>query len=155
MINVPHAFTPEYPADETSSKPCKVPVILNVHDAYMAGTNSHDLAIDVEGAFGRICEMSYCHQSQISEWLPWVVRHNLQAPRSLADWQRTMKKRFLVRNRELGIPSRRALEVFTVTAWGIVPDLHKLVKDFPNLVPEASNLERLKQRLKRWRGELD
>src|SRR5882672_5759964 len=65
MINVPHAFTPEYPADETSSHPCKVPAILNVYDAYMAGTNSHDLAVDVEGAFGKIGEMSFCHQSQI------------------------------------------------------------------------------------------
>jgi LmbE family N-acetylglucosaminyl deacetylase len=27
MINVPHAFTPEYPADESKSEPCKVPVI--------------------------------------------------------------------------------------------------------------------------------
>ena len=26
MINVPHAFTPEYPADETKSEPCQVPV---------------------------------------------------------------------------------------------------------------------------------
>src|SRR6266404_1818312 len=28
MINVPHAFTPEFPSGETDSKPCKVPVIL-------------------------------------------------------------------------------------------------------------------------------
>src|SRR5438105_11197401 len=34
MINVPHAFTPEYPADETVSQPCTVPVILNVYDGY-------------------------------------------------------------------------------------------------------------------------
>src|SRR4051794_31737126 len=39
MINVPHAFTPEYPADdETRSRPCKVPVILNVYDGYMFGS---------------------------------------------------------------------------------------------------------------------
>src|SRR5688572_27782378 len=35
MINVPHAFTPEYPADETASTLCKVPVIVNAYDAYM------------------------------------------------------------------------------------------------------------------------
>ena len=33
MINVPHAFTPEYPADETTSRPCQVPVIINDYDA--------------------------------------------------------------------------------------------------------------------------
>jgi len=47
MINVPHAFTPEYPADETQSKPCRVPVIINGYDGYMFGANSHDLAVDV------------------------------------------------------------------------------------------------------------
>src|SRR5947207_2827175 len=51
MINVPHAFTPEFPADETKSRPCKVPVILNVHDAYMSGSNQYDFAVDVESAF--------------------------------------------------------------------------------------------------------
>ena len=54
MINVPHAFTPEYPADETHSTPCKVPVILNVYDGYMAGANSFDLAVDVEEVFSKI-----------------------------------------------------------------------------------------------------
>ena len=48
MINVPHAFTPEYPADEATSSPCRVPVILTVYDGYMFGANSYDLAIDVE-----------------------------------------------------------------------------------------------------------
>src|SRR5881397_406798 len=51
MINVPHAFTPEYPADETQSKPCKVPVIVNVYDPYMFGANAFDLVIEVEPAF--------------------------------------------------------------------------------------------------------
>src|SRR5262245_28625390 len=40
MINVPHAYTPEYPADETASVPCRVPVILNAYDPYMFGANS-------------------------------------------------------------------------------------------------------------------
>ena len=53
MINVPHAFTPEYPADETKSKPCKVPVIINLYDPYMYGENSFDLAVDVESAFSK------------------------------------------------------------------------------------------------------
>ena len=86
MINVPHAFTPEYPADETTSRPCKVPVILNVYDGYMFGSTGFDLAIDVEEAFDKVAEMGWQHQSQITEWLPWVGRHDMQAPRTLEEW---------------------------------------------------------------------
>ncbi|MBI3853029.1 MAG: PIG-L family deacetylase [Verrucomicrobia bacterium] len=153
MINVPHAFTPEYPADETASMPCKVPVILNVYDGYMAGANSYDLAVDVEEAFPRICEMTWCHQSQIAEWLPWVGRHNLTPPASQADWSRTLRRRLANRNQELGIRSERAFEVFTVTAWGAVPTFEQLLKDFPGIEAEASNLESLQQRLARWQGK--
>src|SRR5262249_58233529 len=46
MLNVPHAFTPEYPADETRSEPRKTPVILHVYDAYMSGANSFDFTVD-------------------------------------------------------------------------------------------------------------
>ena len=151
MINVPHAFTPEYPADETVSQPCKVPVILNVYDGYMAGANAHDLAVDVEDAFPRICELSWCHQSQITEWLPWVGRHNLKPPASPADWSQALRTRFVNKNRELGIESQRALEVFNVTAWGAVPTYEQLLSDFPNVVSPASNLEALQSRLARWR----
>jgi len=147
MINVPHAFTPEYPADETVSKPCKVPVIINVYDGYMAGANTHDLAVDVDEAFPKICEMTWCHQSQISEWLPWVGRHDMQAPSTLPGWYEALRSRFNRKNREMGIPSDRALEFFTVTSWGAVPSYEQLLKDFPNIVPEASSLGRLKSRL--------
>ena len=51
MINVPHAFTPEYPTDETESKPCKAPVVIQTYDTYLCGENVCDLAIDVEAAF--------------------------------------------------------------------------------------------------------
>jgi LmbE family N-acetylglucosaminyl deacetylase len=152
MINVPHAFTPEYPADETSSRPCQVPVILNVHDAYMFGANAFDLAVDVEEAFAKICELTFCHQSQIMEWLPWVGRHDLQAPASLEDWARTLRVRFQTRNRELKIQSDRTIEVFTVTAWGTVPSADQLLKDLPNVLASASNLPALKERLRRWRA---
>jgi LmbE family N-acetylglucosaminyl deacetylase len=146
MINVPHAFTPEYPVDETVSQPCRVPVILNVYDGYMVGADSHDFAVDVEEAFPKICEMSWCHRSQITEWLPWVGRHNLQAPASPADWARALRQRFEARNRGLGVPSRRMLEFFTLTAWGAQPAYEQLLTDFPNIVAEASDLNRLKQR---------
>jgi LmbE family N-acetylglucosaminyl deacetylase len=152
MINVPHAFTPEYPADETRSRPVKIPVILNVYDAYMFGANAPDLAVDVEPAFDQIAEMSWCHQSQIREWLPWVGRHQMEPPGSVAGWSAELRRRFLRQQRELGIRTRRATEVFTLTAWGKVPTLETLLEDFPRLVPSASNLTRLRQRLRLWGG---
>jgi len=152
MINVPHAFTPEFPADETKSRPCKVPVIVNVYDAYMSGDNQYDVAVDVEAAFPKICETTFCHQSQIVEWLPWVGRHDMPAPKSSADWAEHLRQRFAKRNRELGIGSNRLLEVFTVTAWGELPRFNQLLQDLPNVLAEFSNLAQLKQRLVRWRG---
>jgi hypothetical protein len=150
MINVPHAFTPEYPADETSSKPCKTPVIINVYDGYMFGTNTHELAVDVEEAFESICAMSWCHQSQITEWLPWVGRHNLEPPKSLSEWAGLLRKRFQHKSKELGIPTDRAAEVFTVTAWGVIPTYDRILADFPRLLPGASNLDQLRAKLRRW-----
>jgi LmbE family N-acetylglucosaminyl deacetylase len=131
MINVPHAFTPEYPADETNSRPCKVPVIINVYDAYMARSNTRGVLVDVEDVFAGICEMSWCHQSQITEWLPWVGRHDMKAPSSLAEWTLELRRRFENKNRQLGIASSRAVEVFTVTGWGETPAEEQIARDFP------------------------
>lgn len=152
MINVPHAFTPEYPADESESKPCKVPVTINDYDAYMFGSNAYDLAIDVEDAFQALCQMTWCHQSQIAEWLPWVGRHEMAIPKKFEDWVVTLRNRFKKRNREMGISSERVHEFYTVTAWGQVPVYEQLMTDFPNLSPTL-NLKNLKSRLQTWRGE--
>ena len=149
MINVPHAFTPEYPADETRSKPCKVPVILSVYDAYMTGANSYDVAIDVEDAFEAMCQMCWCHQSQIVEWIPWVGRHAMRVPKDLDDWRAILRDRFLKRNQEMGVSSDRIHEFFTVTAWGEVPSFEQIENDLPNLSPEYSHLPELRQRLDR------
>ena len=151
MINVPHAFTPEYPADETASTPCAVPVIINVYDAYMFGANSYDFAVDVEETFPLLCEMTYCHQSQIREWLPWVGRHNMQPPANLAEWSGTLRRRFSRKSVELALPPDRAMEVFQVTAWGEVPDFAQLLRDLPRLVRPHPNLERLQARLAAWK----
>lgn len=152
MINVPHAFTPEYPADETQSRSCATPVILNTYDTYVSGAGGYDLAVDVEEAFPLICQMSWQHQSQITEWLPWVGRHRMAPPRSLEEWTAMLRERFLRRNRELGIDSSRAIETFTVTAWGTVPTLEQLVSDLPAILPEHSRLDALRQRLDRWQS---
>lgn len=150
MINVPHAFTPEYPAEETRSELCKVPVILNVHDSYMSGANAYDLAVDIEPVFGLMAEMSWCHQSQIMEWLPWVGRHDLRTPESLNDWKNLLHRRFQKRNQELGLPPHPLVEVFTVTAWGAIPTLEQLTRDFPALAIGESRLEALHARLQKW-----
>ncbi len=150
MINVPHAFTPEYPADETRSTPCKVPVILHVYDSYMSGANSFDFAVDVEAVFPLIGEMTWCHQSQIREWLPWVGRHRMAPPASLEEWLTILRERFDRKNRELSLASRHAMEVFRVTAWGEVPTLAQLEKDLPPLHLTAAQRAALETRLHRW-----
>jgi len=151
MINVPHAFTPEYPADETKSQPCKTPVIINVYDAYMFGANSFDLAVDVEEAFPVVSEMTWCHQSQVREWIPWVGRHAMDVPENFDAWSVVLRERFRRQNEELGIRSTHAAEVFRVTAWGEVPHVKLLVQDFPELIPGGSSLEALDKRLRQWR----
>ena len=153
MINVPHAFTPEFPADETHSRPCKVPVILHVYDGYMFGANAFDFAVNVQEVFANICALTWCHQSQVSEWLPWVGRHNMDAPLSFEDWTNTLRARFDRKNRELDLVTPHAMEVFTVTAWGAVPTLDQLQADLPILCPGTSNLKQLSERLSIWRGE--
>jgi LmbE family N-acetylglucosaminyl deacetylase len=150
MINVPHAFTPEYPANETPSPPCKVPVIVNVYDAYTVGANSYDLAVDVEEVFSQIAQMTWCHQSQIREWLPWIGRHDMDVPKSLEDWEITLRRRFARKNQELGIVTSHAVEVFRITAWGVVPEFNRLLQDFPDVLLKSSSLERLKTRLAGW-----
>ncbi len=147
LINVPHAFTPEYPAEETRSRPCQVPVILSLFDSYLAGGSAYDFAVDIEEVFPLTCKMSWCHQSQIREWLPWVGRHNLESPATLDDWAVALRRRFLARNRALGVDLPRMLEFFTVTQWGTVPAFERLTDDIPNLFPQASHLDRLKARL--------
>jgi LmbE family N-acetylglucosaminyl deacetylase len=151
MINVPHAFLDEYPAaDETAARWLKTPVILNAYDGYMAGANGFDLAVDIEPAFDLVAAQSWCHQSQINEWLPWVARHQLEPTADLAAWQGKLRDRFRRQARELGLPADRAWEVFTVTAWGTVPDLAQLERDFPALHWPPGQAERLRAKLARF-----
>ena len=89
------------------------------------------LAVDVEDEFAGIAEMSWCHQSQIVEWLPWVGRHDMKPPASLAEWSVELRRRFENKNRQLGIASARALEVFTLTSWGETATKEQIARDFP------------------------
>lgn len=156
MINVPHAFTPEYPADETKSVPCRTPVIVNVHDGYMAGANAYDLAVEVESVFDQLVEMSWCHQSQVVEWLPWIDRHHLEVSQTRQDWAKQLRGRFTRINREMGVVSPDAHEFFRVTAWGTVPSTERLMEDFPKLLDPVATESRLRRNLSRWRtGPVD
>jgi len=89
------------------------------------------------------------HQSQINEWLPgWRARHRAdadsrpeaKAPRALPSGKRG----------EFGLPADRAFEVFTATAWGIVPSVEQLARDLP-LANDPARRARLADRLARWR----
>jgi hypothetical protein len=130
-----------------------VPVILNVYDGYMVGANAWDLAIDVAPAFETIAAMSWCHQSQIREWLPWVGRHRMNPPADLGEWSGELCRRFARQAGDLGVPADRLVEVFTVTAWGEVPSVEQLRRDFPGPAEELMNFPALNARLRRWRGE--
>lgn len=153
MINVPHAFLDEYPvADESVSRPVKTPVILNTYDGYMAGANRVDLTVDVEDAFDVVAAQSWCHQSQINEWLPWVARHHLEPTADLAAWKVKLRERFDRQAKELGLSPGRAHESFIVTAWGVVPGPGQLETDFPNLMMDAQQATQLESRLARWRA---
>lgn len=151
MINVPHAFLEEYPvADERTSTWVKTPVILNTYDGYMAGANAVDLVVDIDEAFDVVARQSWCHQSQINEWLPWVARHHIEPTANLESWKAKLRERFERQQREFGLPAGPAYEVFTVTAWGTVPTAETLLTDFPGLCMDAARVERLKNRLARW-----
>ena len=151
LVNVPHAFTPEYPADETRPVQCRVPVILACCDAYMKGANSPDLAIDLDRVFPAVSAMAYCHRSQIAEWLPWVASPAvLPVPSSAEEWQGILRQRFRARAAAFGIEDERPLDLFMVTAWGTVPTLAQLQRDFPDLVSDPERLGRLARRLQEW-----
>jgi len=152
LINVPHAFSPEYPVETEESISIRTPVILNTYDGYMAGGHGFDLAVEVSGVADLGAELAWCHQSQLIEWLPWVDRHNLSAPESLGAWKQQYRGLLERRRAALGIQAPGLFEVFSVTAWGVVPTLEQLQHDLPGLSPTASRLDSLGARLKAWRA---
>jgi LmbE family N-acetylglucosaminyl deacetylase len=150
MINVPHAFLTEYPvADETKSRWLKTPVVLNTYDGYMGGGAAGDIVVDVEDVFDVIAEESWCHQSQINEWLPWVARHHIDPTPNLEAWKEKLRARFSRQARKVGLPAEGVYEVFAPTAWGVVPTLAQIERDLP-LCSDAVRRARLAERLASW-----
>jgi len=153
LINVPHAYTPEYPDEPADARSCKVPVILTVFDSYLAGAYAFDLAVDIEPVFEQVARMSWCHQSQIREWLPWVGRHQMNAPESPAEWSSELRTRFERENVRLGLSRQPLTEVFTVTAWGESPSVDRLLAEFPGLIPNPEREARLRLRFPEIPGD--
>lgn len=152
LINVPQAFTPEYPAPGGAHRFVRTPVILNTYDGYMAGGHGHDLAIDISEVADHVADLAWCHESQLREWLPWIDRHNIAVPADPLVWRGQFRKLMDRRRSALGIERPGNYEVFRVTAWGVVPTLERLLADFPGVTPDASRLENLGRRLAAWRA---
>ena len=153
MVNVPHAFTPEYPTDETQSESIKVPVILNFFDLYQKSLNlPHDIAFNIEPVFDIPLRTSYAYRSQIKEWLPWVVPNEFSAPKDLEEWKEFLINFYHSNSRKMGIVPERLIEAFTITAWGSIPSYEQLIEDFPSMDVEASHFDELEKRLSQWRA---
>lgn len=152
LINVPHAFTPEYPADESRPRAVRTPVILNTYDGYLAVGHTFDLAVEITPVVDLVADLAWCHQSQVREWLPWVDRHNLSAPPDSNAWRVQFSEVLGRRMRALAIRKPGFFEAFQVSAWGILPTLDQLLRDFPAIAPDVSHLDALGQRLEHWRG---
>lgn len=152
LINVPQAFTPEFPDLPQPMDFVKKPVILNVYDGYMTGGNSFDLAVNIDETFEAVAEMSWCHQSQIREWLPWVGGEAERAPEDFKEWKTLLHERFRKQNRDAGVESDHLYELFTLTGWGACPaSVDQLLADFPQVDPAVSRLEALKEKIARMR----
>jgi LmbE family N-acetylglucosaminyl deacetylase len=151
MINVPHAFTPEYPDGGGEVRQVRTPVILNTYDGYMAGGHGHDLAVEITDVADFAADLAWCHASQLREWLPWVDRHNLSAPSNPVAWREQFRELIARRKRALGICAEGLFEVFSVTAWGAVPSMEQLLADIPGVCVRASHLDQLSSRLREWR----
>ncbi|MBX3748052.1 MAG: PIG-L family deacetylase [Verrucomicrobiae bacterium] len=151
LVNVPHAYLPEYPEEgEGTARAVRTPVILNTFDGYLAAGHRHDLAVDVGAVTDLMGDLAWCHESQLQEWLPWVDRHHMKASPDAMAWREQYRGVISRRTRALGLPAGRLYEVFQVTAWGALPTLEGLTRDFPGLDRDASRLEALGERLDRW-----
>ncbi len=104
----------------------------------------------VEEAFPLIAPCAYCHRSQFQEWIPWIGRHEIRGPTTFEEWSEALRRRMARQRLDMGVGGDRALEFFTVTAWGAIPTLEALERDFPSLSRDHSHFEALGEKLSRW-----
>lgn len=151
MINVPHCFLPEYDETTSVSEFIRLPVIINFNDHYIKDANDLDFAINIENEFDNKARMAWCHQSQITEWLPWVSGAAPEKiPKTLEEYKNSLLKNALLRNKKMKINKAGIFEFFTVTAWGRIPTFDAIVSDFPEIDHEAMSLQKLQNKLELW-----
>jgi hypothetical protein len=139
MNNVPHAFVDEYPEEgKVEARWIRTPVIINTWDSYIGDgpQSAPDLVVDVSETFGQIARQSWCHQSQIREWLPWVGRHGIAPVETLDQWEASLRQRFGNQRLSLGLGEGAPVEVFSLTSWGQIADRDQLTRDFPAFQPK-------------------
>jgi len=61
-----------------------------------------------------------------------------------------LRARMSRQQKELGLGETRAMEVFTVTAWGTVPGLDQIEEDFPGLEFGPRNRDEFGRKLERF-----
>lgn len=149
MINVPHAFSPEYP-EKGEARKVKVPVILNFADEYHGTFVSPDFFIDITEAFDVVCKTSFCHQSQINEWLPWVDCHFISSSKDLQGWKQNLKETYKKMNRRWGLKNcDHPMEGFNLTQWGSLPT-EDFIDKFSPYFDEQTDIKRLKTKIESW-----
>lgn len=153
LLNVPQAYTNFYPQLSPPWESIRTPVILTVADSYMGTENPFDLVVDISERFDLVCETSWCHQSQIREWLPWVGRHQFRPPENYSQWCDFLRQRVLARQQNLGLPTDRIFELFSLTAWGEIPGLEELLHDFPGVDTVLSPIAELGRKIRRWKTQ--
>lgn len=153
LINVPQAYQDEYPDMSPPYESVRTPVIVTVADSYMGTGTPFDLVVDISDDFEKVCRMSWCHQSQIREWLPWVGRHAFRPPADYGEWREFLYQRVMSRQLRLGLPTDRIFELFSLTAWGSVPTLESLLNDFPKVDTILSPIADLNRKIRAWKSQ--
>lgn len=153
LVNVPLAYLDFYLDDRPPFKQIDTPVIINVMDSYMGLKDAFDIVIDISDTFEHIADMTWCHQTQISEWLPWVGRHQFKPAENFESWKEFLLQRMEARQKRVGLPTDRLFEFFSVSGWGTIPTISQLIEDFKFIEIEASNLDALEKRLEQWASQ--
>jgi len=149
LLNVPHAYSPEFPIPSLPARPVRTPVILTVFDGYHPGGSGQDFAVEISEIADHVADLAWCHESQLREWLPWVNRHQLTDSPDVLDWRRQFRSVLRRRATAMGIIHDGVFEFFRVTAWGAVPTMEQVRRDFPPLSP-CLPVEALERRLNAW-----
>ncbi|MCH2174738.1 MAG: PIG-L family deacetylase [Lentisphaeria bacterium] len=147
MIQVPLAYSLEYPNEQIEKVPIRLPVIINFVDTYQISHCECDLGIDISEVVDIVISASYCHKSQICEWLPWIGQHIDEPPKSLEDWKNIYLKRMKTIGRQMGYSKKQIIEGFILTSWGRIPKLKELLLDFPESLVFPHDLKLFKRKL--------